>query len=285
VALFLYNFKNSRTFVIKYKNMLFSIITINYNNCEGLRQTIDSVVSQTYHEYEYIVIDGGSTDESVNIIKSFSDKIDYWVSEKDRGIYHAMNKGVAHAHGEYCIFMNSGDCLYDDKVLGRLADTDFQEDIVVGKLISDTSGQILFTPPIDKISLYYLYSGTVPHQSSFIRTELLRKIPYDESLKIVSDWKFFVQAIILSNCSVRYVDVFVAKFDMEGISTSNPERMWKEKEQVISSMFPPRVLADYKSMKASECLTQTLTPQLRHHYRIDKFLYGLGRMILKFTKK
>lgn len=265
--------------------MLFSIITINYNNCEGLRQTIDSVVSQTYHEYEYIVIDGGSTDESVNIIKSFSGKIDYWVSEKDRGIYHAMNKGVAHAHGEYCIFMNSGDCLYDDKVLGRLADTDFQEDIVVGKLISDTSGQILFTPPIDKISLYYLYSGTVPHQSSFIRTELLRKIPYDESLKIVSDWKFFVQAIILSNCSVRYVDVFVAKFDMEGISTSNPERMWKEKEQVISSMFPPRVLADYKSMKASECLTQTLTPQLRHHYRIDKFLYGLGRMILKFTKK
>ena len=95
--------------------MLFSIITINYNNSEGLRQTIDSVVSQTYHEYEYIVIDGGSTDGSVDIIGFFSDKVDYWVSEKDRGIYHAMNKGVAQAHGDYCIFMNSGDSFYNLK--------------------------------------------------------------------------------------------------------------------------------------------------------------------------
>ena len=265
--------------------MRYSVITINYNNCEGLRQTINSVLGQTYQDFEYIIIDGGSTDGSVDVLNKYDDKINFWVSEPDNGIYHAMNKGVAHAHGEYCIFMNSGDCFYDNKVLECFADPDIQEDIFIGKLVSDASGQMLFAPPTDKISFYYLYSGTVPHQSSFIRTELLRKIPYDESLKIVSDWKFFVQAVILDNCSVRYVDVYVAKFDMEGISTSNPERMWKEKEQVLSSIFPPRVLADYKIMKASECLTQTLTPQLRHHYRIDRFLYVLGRMILKYTKK
>lgn len=264
--------------------MLFSIITINYNNSEGLRQTIDSVVSQSFHDYEYIVIDGGSTDESVNVIRSFSDKIDYWISEKDRGIYHAMNKGVAQAHGDYCIFMNSGDSFFDDKVLKRFADYISDEDIVVGKLVSNGKSKALFAPPQHQISLYYLYSGTIPHQSSFIKTELLRHFPYDENLKIVSDWKFFVQAIILNNCSIKYVDDYVATFDLEGISTSNPEKMWKEKEHVLSSMFPSRVIADYKWMKASECLTQTLTPQLRRHYGIDKFLYRLGKMILKLTK-
>ena len=265
--------------------MLFSIITINYNNCEGLRQTIGSVVCQIFHNYEYIIIDGGSTDESVNIIKSFSHKIDYWVSEKDRGIYHAMNKGVAQAHGDYCIFMNSGDSFFDDKVLKRIADYKIYEDIVVGKLVSSEKGRVLFAPPQYQLSLYYLYSGTIPHQGSFIKRELLRQFPYDEKLKIVSDWKFFVQVVIIQNCSVKYVDDYVATFDLGGISTSNPEKMWKEKELVLSSMFPSRVIADYKRMKASECLTQTLTPQLRQHYGIDKFLYRLGKMILKLTKK
>lgn len=265
--------------------MQLSIITINFNNGKGLRQTIDSVVSQIYHDYEYIVIDGGSTDDSVNIIKSFSDNIDYWVSEKDRGIYHAMNKGVAQAHGDYCIFMNSGDCFYDDMVLKNFVDCELNEDIVVGKLISKESGQVLFAPPQRQLSFYYLYSGTVPHQSSFIKTELLRQYPYDESLKIVSDWKFFLQAMILHNCSLRYVDQYVATFDLEGISTSNPEKMWKEKEHVLLSMFPPRVIADYRMMKQSECLTQMLTPQLRQHYSIDKFLFRLGKIILKYTKK
>ena len=263
--------------------MRISVITINYNNGVGLRSTIDSVVGQKCNDFEYIVIDGGSTDSSLNVIKEYSHKIDYWVSEPDGGIYNAMNKGVAHAHGDYCVFLNSGDCFYSDVVLNRFMNYDAIEDIVVGKLISQKTGKVIFTSP-QQLSLYYLYSGTVPHQSSFIKTELLRKIPYDENLKIVSDWKFFVQAIIIENCSVRYVDDFVATFDMEGVSTSNPDKMWKEKELVLSSMFPARVLADYRLMKASECLTQTLTPRLRFHYRIDRFLYRLGKLILTLTK-
>ena len=160
-----------------------------------------------------------------------------------------------------------------------------EDDIVIGKLSSNKDNKVLFNPPLSgRISMYYLYSATVPHQSSFIRTELLRQFPYDEDLKIVSDWKFFVQAIIMNNCSVKYIDDYVATFDLEGVSTSNPDKMWKEKEKVLSNMFPPRVLEDYKTMKASECLTQTLTPQLRCHYRIDRFLYRLGKMILKLTK-
>ena len=262
--------------------MLFSIITINYNNCEGLRQTIGSVVSQTFHDYEYIVIDGGSTDESVNVIKSFSDKIDYWVSEKDRGIYHAMNKGVAQAHGDYCIFMNSGDLLYDDNVLKVIDESKIQEDVVVGKVVINGKDNLISPPPKSgKFTLYHLYSGSIPHQGSFIKTDLLRKYPYDENLKISSDWKFFVQVLILDNRSIRYLNSYVARYDIDGISASNPELMRKEKDDVLANLFPPRVLADYKQMKQSECMTQTLTPQLRKYYSIDKLVYNIGCILLK----
>lgn len=265
--------------------MFFSVITINYNNKEGLRQTINSVMEQICDDYEYIIIDGGSTDGSVELIKEYSDRINYWVSERDNGIYHAMNKGVAKAHGDYCIFMNSGDMFYDNSVLKTISRCMTNEDILVGKIVSENENKYLFDSPSHPISLYYLYSATVPHQSSFIKTELLRLYPYDEELKIVSDWKFYVQSIIMHNCTIRYVDVNVARFDTFGVSTSNPDIMWKEKEKVLSELFPPRVLADYQYMKDSECLTQTLTPQLRQHYLIDNFLYKIGRLILKMIDK
>ena len=263
--------------------MKYSVITINYNNSKGLRATIESVIQQSCDDFEYIVIDGGSDDGSIEVIKEYKDIISYWVSEKDRGIYHAMNKGVFQAHGEYCIFMNSGDCFYDERVLTGF----FQEcggyDIVIGNVVSKNMKRVLFAPPSCDLSFYYLYSGTMPHQGSFIKTDLLRKYPYDESLHIVSDWKFFVQTIVFHNCSVKYVDKLVAVFDEEGVSTSNPDKMWKEKEQVLRSLFPSRVLADYQKMKSSECLTQMLTPQLRRHYRIDKFIYRMAKLLLKLV--
>lgn len=263
--------------------MKYSVITINFNNCEGLRKTIKSVVAQTCKNFEYIVIDGGSTDCSVSVIKEYSERINYWVSEPDSGIYNAMNKGVAQAHGDYCIFMNSGDSFFNSKVLESFSNYNMQEDLVIGNLVSSRDGSILFAPPQREISLYYLYSGTIPHQSSFIRTRLLRLYPYDENLRIVSDWKFFVEAVVMHNCSVRYINDYLALFDMEGISTTNPERMWKEKEQVLSSMFPSRVLEDYKAMKASECLTQTMCPHLRQHYTIDRLIFCIGKFFLKFV--
>ena len=196
-----------------------------------------------------------------------------------------MNKGIAQAHGEYCLFLNSCDSFYDKNVRNNMSNLGFEDAILVGKIVSEIDNKYLFTSPSRPISLYYLYSATVPHQSSFIKTELLRLYPYDEELKIVSDWKFYVQAIIMHNCSVRYVDVDVARFDTSGVSTTNPDRMWKEKEQILKEIFPPRILDDYRRMKDSECLTQTITSQLRQHYRLDRLLFSLGSIILKFLKK
>ena len=263
--------------------MLFSVITINYNNCEGLYRTIESVIGQTFNDFEFIVIDGGSTDGSVDTIKKNAGSITYWVSERDNGIYHAMNKGIVQAHGDYCIFMNSGDCFYNNDVLNKISLIYSDEDIIVGKVSVNKKGMIISPPPEGELTFYHLYSGSIPHQGSFIRTVLLRKYPYDESLRISSDWKFFVQTMIIDNCTVRFIDEYVAKYDLTGFSSENPQLMREEKEKVIKDFFPPRVIEDFRKMKSSECLTQKLTPDLRKNYGIDKVLYKIGVFLLKIS--
>ena len=98
----------------------YTIITINYNNGKELRRTIESVINQTLTDFEHVVIDGGSTDDSISIIKEYADRIDFWISERDKGVYNAMNKGLSHAHGEYVNFMNSGDSFYSPTVLEEI---------------------------------------------------------------------------------------------------------------------------------------------------------------------
>ncbi len=264
--------------------MKFSVITVNLNNAEGLKRTIASVASQTCHDFEYIVIDGGSTDGSLDVIKEYQQSVSYWVSEKDEGIYQAMNKGVAQAHGDYCLFMNSGDCLYNEHVLEHMERQLTGEGLIVGRVFSAKEGHPLFLPPERPLSLYFFYSATLPHQGTFILTDLLRKTPYREELKIVSDWAFFLEVTILQQCTVKFSDEKVALFDVQGLSTSHPQETWKEKEEVLRSLFPARVLKDYEWMKQSECLTQALTPQLKRHYAVDKLLYRIGSLLLTFKK-
>lgn len=261
--------------------MKVSIITINYNNATGLKKTIESVVSQSYRNFEYIIIDGGSTDSSVEVITAFSDNISYWVSERDKGIYHAMNKGIEQISGDYCIFMNSGDCFYDNDVLKRIDALSSKKDIIVGKVFDSLSDNLLFPSPDREISLYHLYSNTIPHQGAFIKSSLQKKYKYDESLRIVADWKFFVQAIIFDDCSIEFIDSPVALFDTEGVSFANRNATWEEKKQVMCSLFPKRILSDYSWMKASECKTRELTPQLKINYSIDCILYKIGHFLLR----
>lgn len=258
--------------------MKYTVITINYNNAEGLRRTIDSVVNQTCTDYEYAIIDGGSTDGSVEIIKEYEDKITYWVSENDNGIYNAMNKGVKVAQGEYLIFMNSGDVFYSEKVLEEIQSTNKTDDIIVGKVYTNKGNEFLYQP--NQPTMYFFYSSTIPHQGAFIKKWLLDKYPYDETLKITADWKFFVDAIVFEHCTISFINVPVSMFNTEGISTTYPEKTWSEKLSVMRTMFPVRVLQDFEDMKKSECLTQKLTPMLKQRYSIDKILYRIGKILL-----
>ena len=220
--------------------MKFSVITINYNNCVGLRKTIESVVNQTFKDFEYIIIDGGSTDGSVDVIKEYSDRIDYWVSEPDRGIYDAMNKGVDVAKGEYHNFMNSGDTLCNNDTLERVCALLGDCDIVCGNTIMPFRQE-----PIKEITFNSLYSGTICHQCAFIKGSLMKKYRYDETLKIVADRKFFIQALILENCSYSAIDVDVVNYDINGFSSNNRFLSDYEHSKVLEELIPERIRQDY----------------------------------------
>lgn len=264
--------------------MKYSVITINYNNVEGLRRTIKSVVCQTFRDFEYIIIDGGSDDGSVDVIREYEDNITYWVSEKDRGIYHAMNKGVAVAQGEYCIFMNSGDVFFSDDVLADMAKEINDEDIIIGNVLTADTQIKMSPPPSGKLTMYHLYSGAIPHQGTFVKLSIQQKHPFDEGMRIAADWKFFLQCIIFDNCSVKYTNIDVALYDMAGISSLNSQAMREEKEKVLAMYLPQRIIDDYRKMKESECLIQSLTAQLRVNYGIDKVLYRMATILLNLKK-
>jgi len=223
--------------------MKLSVITINYNNREGLRKTIKSVVNQTYKDFEYIIIDGGSTDGSADVIKEYADRIDYWVSEKDGGIYNAMNKGVMAAHGEYCAFLNSGDNYCDNCVLEKVFEQNIKADIAIGSLL--TSKYKITEAPIEVTMATFLY-GTVNHPSSFIRKTLLIEHPYIEQYKISADREFFLWALINKSATYSKLPILVAEFDTTGISSvSSNDNDKRLIEEAVNQLLKPRIRKDY----------------------------------------
>ena len=170
-----------------------SIITVNFNNKNGLYKTIESVQKQTYLNIEYIVIDGGSTDGSKELIEKNAESLSYWVSEKDRGIYDGMNKGLGMATGDYCLFLNSGDYLVDNPVLSLLFDkTILNEDLIIGrqKFINER-GRITKGWRIDENEMdeRFVWINTLPHQATFIKTAVLKEIGgYDLNYPVCADW-------------------------------------------------------------------------------------------------
>ena len=230
--------------------MKLSIITINYNNKEGLQKTIDSVVCQTWHDFEWIVIDGGSTDGSKELIEQYQQYLAYWCSEPDKGVYNAMNKGADHAKGDYLLFLNSGDVLYDKDVLKKVGDLKLDADIISGQVERMDNHQPLRT--YDESILMQLYYDTLNHQGTFIKRILFNDLKYDESLKVVSDWKFWLETIIWRNASVETIDMFVARQDMTGVSAIVDSAHIQERELIKQSLFPPRILKelqDYQTLR------------------------------------
>lgn len=224
--------------------MRLSIITINYNNYDGLEKTINSVVSQIFKDFEWIVIDGGSTDGSRELLEQYSSCFSYWVSEPDKGIYNAMNKGIKKSHGDYLLFLNSGDWLSSptslDESINNQIDADvlygnvqfFKDDVKVGERVYD-----------DALSLKYVIDNSLAHNCSFIKRELIASIGYSEHYKIVSDKEFFLKQM-LANKQFVHVNKFVSCFSLDGISSTNLELALKEKQTMIKTIVPKCVLRD-----------------------------------------
>lgn len=234
--------------------MKFSIITINYNNVKGLEKTLHSNVELRTPidvEKEIIVIDGGSVDGSMGVLKKYSNDINHWISERDNGIYHAMNKGVAKASGDFVIFMNSGDFFASHDVLMNIFQNRI-EDITSADVIS---GGTFYINPFTKeekyrdspkrISMAFFYDSTLSHQASFIKRKYLLKYPYDENLKIVSDLKFWIQLLILDGKNYMHVPTPVAKYDLSGVMSRRPGAESEERQKVFSDLKLSKILLDY----------------------------------------
>ena len=247
--------------------MKLSIVTINYNNAEGLRKTLASVTAQTYRDIEHVIVDAASTDGSVDIIKEYADNADYpvsWSSKKDKGIYNGMNIGIKRAAGDYIQILNSGDMLAVPDVTERMIDTlstlnikhsTENVSILYGNMLKsydgktiinrDTCGGRMYTPE----SFLYFYKGTLNHDCAYIRRDLFEKYGlYNEQMKICSDWEWYVRAIVLGGEEPVYTNIDVTIFDMNGVSESygkNAELIKRERREYLESILPPAVLHDY----------------------------------------
>ena len=227
--------------------MKISVITISYNDIKGLKNTILSVINQTcFESIEYIVIDGGSTDGSKELIDLYKNNFNYSCSEKDGGIYQGMNKGLSHATGEYVIFANAGDKLHDNKVIERFLSSERTKDMYVGDtLIVFQEGRTKLWRSPEEASMRILYDGALSHQATFFKTEALKKHGFDENLRIVSDWKVYIQMLITDNCTYERLSFIVTNFSWGGVS-SQKEKANAERKKVLDEYFPPRIQNDFK---------------------------------------
>ena len=275
--------------------MTLSIITINYNNAQGLSKTLKSVLNQTCTEFEHVIVDGASTDNAVEIIQQYEADATLrgikvvWVSEKDKGIYNAMNKGIKMASGEYIQILNSGDCLAADTVvndmLEALKEKEYPE-ILYGNMLKTVDWQTYqrddcganseYTPN----SFLYFYNGTLNHDCAYIKRSLFDMFGYyNEEMKICSDWEWYVRAIVLGNILPIYVNIDVTIFDMNGVSESvgkNKHIIQQERSEYLASAFPKAVINDYNKYAFVLLQYQRLK---KHH------LWGLVRFIERLLFK
>lgn len=237
--------------------MILSIITINYNNRTGLQKTVDSVKNQTCKDFEWIVIDGGSTDGSKELIAHNQDAITYWCSEPDRGIFNAMNKGVKHANGDYCLFLNSGDRLHDNRVIEKVIPHLFDDDFITGNecVVDSQYEEVRIRKNPTVFDKYQLLIGCLWHQSTFIRTSLLKERPYDETFRVVGDWETTFYQLVLNKKTYKHVDLLISDFVEGGIST-DLKYAREESKCTIDRYLPQReqdmIALAYFSKKGTE---------------------------------
>ena len=222
-------------------NTKISIITINYNNKEGLANTIKSVLSQTYLNLEYIVIDGASKDGSEDIIKAAKKNISYCISEQDTGVYNAQNKGIKKATGDYCLFLNSGDLFYNVHSVEDLVNSSKGYDIVYGNIIFKSGNFELIHDYPSILSFEYFIKDTIPHPGTLIRRSLFNEYGlYKEDIKICADWAFFIDAICKHNVRYYHLNKPIAIFLLGGISSrkDSVENITAEKNKYLLEQYP-----------------------------------------------
>lgn len=230
--------------------MKITVITINLNNIGGLKRTAQSVINQPSNDFEWIIVDGNSSDGSKEYIQNIKTcKNLKWISEKDNGIYDAMNKGTLMASGEYIIFMNSGDqfipgILADGLISTLTADIEYGDCIVTADHV-----KFSLSKQPENLTFQNFYDGCICHQATFIKRNIQLKYPYDPSLKLASCRKFFIDTIIFGEIKANYISKPIAIYDTTGVSSTQRHKLLEELEEVIPQYIPPLLLKDLEKQR------------------------------------
>jgi len=289
--------------------MKISIVTINWNDAKGLQKTLQSVAAQQpcACEVEHIIVDGGSTDGSVDVIKQYP-HVAKWVSERDKGIYNGMNKGIRMASGEWIVILNSADCLASPTVIAEMVSAlDDETDILLGNVVNvwpgrpyegngnrkqgtgyrgqGTGCRVQVVEP----TLMDFVRGTIPHDAALIRKSIFDTYGYyDEQMKICSDWKLFLHAMVLGTDGVeplaigrvKHVDIDMVLFDMTGTSNQNTDKWMAEKRPELEAHVPARILADYDRYYNDVMLMK----RIHRHPMVFKMVRLMERVLFKLEK-
>jgi glycosyltransferase involved in cell wall biosynthesis len=217
---------------------LISIVTVVFNREHEIESTIRSVLDQTYQDFEYLVIDGGSKDGTVELIKKYSSSINYWISERDKGIYDAMNKGARAATGEWIIFMNAGDLFYNSSVLENCA-----------SILKSSSDKLMVYGDAEIISgehkhVQYQHdrhldlTKSIIHQSTFVRRVYLQENPYDTRYRVMADYDNLLKVSVLSPDKCVHVNEIICRYDKTGVSSRPLYTYFKEYYAVARTRMP-----------------------------------------------
>jgi glycosyltransferase involved in cell wall biosynthesis len=244
-----------------------SIITINYNNSIGLERTIQSIIPQNFKDFEYLVIDGNSTDDSLEVIQKNKTAIHFSISEPDTGIYNAMNKGIKASKGAYLLFLNSGDVFNGATALADfISHKDFGGDIIYGDYKYEV-GEKTFP---DKLSPLFFIRTSLPHQSTFFKREVFEEMGlYEEHYTIVSDRAFYIKCFLSNQFIFKHVPYSLSIYDQNGVSNSSAhtEKQATENETMFQEYYGV-FYEDYKKMnqmisQLSQARRETVTGILK----------------------
>lgn len=265
-----------------------SIITINYNDGNGLEKTILSIVSQTVIDYEFIVIDGGSADNSVDVVKKYENKIKFWVSEKDNGIYDAQNKGVSKATGEYLIFLNSGDSFFDKNVISKFCDFEKanHKKVVYGNTnIIDSDGSSRILCPPQKIDLNFWYANTLNHQAVFMHNSLFQKYGvFSTKYKYASDFEHLFRIFVKEPTEFAYMNELVCNYDNTGLTSKGEfhKLIIEERKEILKLHVNE---SQFSEMRRAYFNTLTFKRKCILIVTENKFLKTILKPIYKLYKK
>lgn len=263
---------------------MISIVTVNYNNAVGLERTLKSVSLQNHSDIEHIIIDGASTDGSVGLIEQYSKSFSQlfriaYVSEKDSGVYEAMNKGIKLSHGDYLIFMNSGDRFWNENVVASFSSR-LSCDVVVGSVVEDGSDRIIRYPN-STLRMRTLMVSNFPHQAMFIRRELFSRIGYySEDIKVLSDLEFNLKAW-KNSISVKLFDEHVAFVEPGGLSNRDQKALDAEYKKVLGRVLSKPEIFVYRTQNSIENLVNRIRRKYSVWKELDVFQTIRYRYLLK----